>query len=85
MCLQTTRSNTVIERIPYNGPVHDKVIINSPVELEQYLNKFCTTVAEKLPVGHDIHLRRNEMRSFNCQIILNIKNNYFIEQEFHIE
>lgn len=75
----------MIERIPYNGPVHDKAIINSPLELEQYLHKFCTALVNKLPAGFDVNLRRNGMRSFNCQIIRNIKDNYFVEQEFHLE
>ncbi|QFR55663.1 hypothetical protein JC221_17 [Yersinia phage JC221] len=74
-----------IERIPYNGPAYNKVIINNPLELKELLNKFCQELVNKLPAGHGVNLQRNGPRSFNCQIAKQHPNGFVVEQEFHIE
>lgn len=73
------------ERIPFNGPAYDKVVINTPQELREYLNKFCTELVNRLPAGYGVNLQRNGSRSFNCQIVSGTPGGFKTEQEFHIE
>ena len=74
------------ERIPYNGPVYDKVVINTPHELREYLQKFCDELVNRLPAAYGVNLQPNGGRSFNCRIISgNLIDGFKTEQEFHIE